>query len=121
MVPGSSGAPEYRGAVLTDLDLSTARDASLWGVVGLVVIALIAVWLVKQVVTKVLSVVVLLALAGLLWSQRVELNDCATEVRATIDSQFTGDTTCTFFGQTVTVPGLRREVPGLPVNTTVPG
>lgn len=94
--------------MLSDLNLDTARNASLWGVVGLVVVALLAIWLVKAVVTKVLSVLVLLALAGLLWSQRVELNDCADEVRATISAGLVDDTTCTFFGRDVTVPGLRQ-------------
>jgi hypothetical protein len=86
-------------------DLETARNASLFTVAGAIVLALLAVWLVKQVVTKVLSVVILLALAGLVWSQRAELLDCVDTVRDTIDQSLGPDTTCTFFGQDVTIPG----------------
>lgn len=97
--------------MLGDFDLETVRNGSLWGVLVLVLVALVAVWVVKQVVTKVLTVVVLLALAGLLWSQRVELNDCANSLSETVTSGFTSDTTCTFFGRDVTVPGLIQQSP----------
>ena len=87
-------------------DLDTAKNSSFFTVAGAVLLALAAVWLVKQVVTKVLSVVVLLAIAGLVWSQRAELTDCADEVRANWTAPGAVDaTTCTFFGQDVKVPG----------------
>ena len=86
-------------------DLETAKNTSLFTVAGAVLLALAAVWLVKQVVTKVLTVVVLLAIAALVWSQRTELTDCADQVRATMSAGLVPDTTCTFFGQGITVPG----------------
>jgi hypothetical protein len=103
-------------------DLDTAKNASLFTVAGAVLLALAAVWLVKQVVTKVLTVVVLLAIAGLVWSQRAELTDCADNVRDTIDAGLAPDTTCTFFGQDVTVPGRDTliGVPTDPSTTTIP-
>ena len=94
-----------RAFAVFGFDLDTAKNTSLFTVTGAVLIALAAVWLVKQVVTKVLSVVVLLAIAGLVWSQRTELTDCADEVRTTIGAGAYDDTTCTFFGQDVTIPG----------------
>ena len=99
-------------------DLETAKDTSLYTVAGAVLLALVAVWLVKQVVTKVLSVVVLLAIAALVWSQRAELTDCADTVRQTVAAGAVDDTTCTFFGQDITVPGRNtitgNDVPGAP-------
>jgi hypothetical protein len=90
-------------------DLDTAKNASIYTVAGAILLALAAVWLVKQVVTKVLTVAILLAIAGLVWTQRAELTDCADEVRAswttTATTGTTVDTMCTFFGQDVTVPG----------------
>ena len=59
----------------------------------------------KHVVTKVLTVAVLLALAFIVYSQRTELVDCADSVNATLAAGLAPDTTCTFFGQDVTVPG----------------
>ena len=90
-------------------DLDTAKNTSIYTVAGAILLALGAVWLVKQVVTKVLTVAILLAIAGLVWTQRTELTDCADEVRAswttTGTTGVTADTTCTFFGQGVTIPG----------------
>lgn len=86
-------------------DLDTAKNSSLYTVAVAVLLALAAVWLVKQVVTKVLTVAVLLAIAGLVWSQRAELTDCADDVRATIAAGAFDETTCNFFGQDVTIPG----------------
>ena len=90
---------------LLAFDFETAKNTSLWTVSVAVVLALVAVWVVKEVVKKVLTVVILLAIAGLAWSQRAELTDCADQVRTTIDAGAVPDTTCTFFGQAVTVPG----------------
>lgn len=90
---------------MSGFDLDTARNASLWTVAGAVLLALVAVWVVKQVVTKVLTVVILLAIAALVWSQRAELVDCADHVRVTVEQGLAPDTTCTFFGRDVTIPG----------------
>ena len=54
-------------------DFETAKNTSLWTVSVAVLLALLAVWLVKEVVKKVFTVVILLAIAGLAWSQRAEL------------------------------------------------
>jgi hypothetical protein len=98
-------------------ELETAKNTSLWTVSVAVVLALLAVWIVKEVVKKVLTVVILLAIAGLAWSQRTELTACADEVRTTLDAGAQPDTTCTFFGQDVTVPG-RTTLLGPDVSTT---
>lgn len=100
-------------------DLDTAKNASLWAVAAAVLLALGAVWLVKEVVKKVLTVGILLAIAGLAWSQRAELTDCADEVRANWDAGVADDTTCTFFGRDVDIPGRGVLVDG-PSSTTVP-
>ena len=62
-------------------DFETAKNTSLWTVSVAVLLALVAVWVVKEVVKKVFTVVILLAIAGLAWSQRAELTDCADEVQ----------------------------------------
>jgi hypothetical protein len=92
-------------AAVHAFDFETAKNTSLWTVAVAVLLALLAVWVVKEVVKKVLTVVILLAIAGLAWSQRAELTDCADQVQATIAAGGVPDTTCTFFAQDVTVPG----------------
>jgi hypothetical protein len=101
-------------------ELDTAKNTSLFTVTGAIVLALAAVWLVKQVVTKVLTVVILLAVAALVWSQRAELTDCADEVRANWTTAIATDaTTCTFFGQDVTIPSRDSILgPSTPTTTT---
>jgi hypothetical protein len=105
-------------------DLDTAKNTSIYTVTGAILLALAAVWLVKQVVTKVLTVAILLAIAGLVWTQRTELTDCADEVRAswtTVAPGASADTMCTFFGQDVTIPGRPAILdPNTPTTTTVP-
>lgn len=59
-------------------DFETAKNTSLWTVSVAVLLALLAVWLVKEVVKKVFTVVILLAIAGLAWSQRAELTAVPT-------------------------------------------
>ena len=101
------------------LTLDTAENTSLWTVLGAILLALAAVWLVKAVVTKVLTVGLLLALAGLVWSQRSELTECADNVEAMIAQNLNPDMSCTFFGREVTIPGRDTLLgPGSP--TTVP-
>lgn len=104
-------------------DLDTAKNTSIYTVTGAILLALAAVWLVKQVVTKVLTVAILLAIAGLVWTQRTELTDCADEVRAswtTVAPGTSADTMCTFFGQDVTIPGRPAILdPNTPTTTTV--
>jgi len=100
--------------------LDTARTMSLWTVAGAILLALAAVWLVKQVVTKVLTVVILLAVAGLVWSQRAELTDCADNVQASIAQALADDTTCTFFGRDVTLPGRDRLLGDDPASGVTP-
>ncbi len=102
-------------------DFETAKNASLWTVAAAVLLALVTVWVVKEVVKKVFTVVILLAIAGLAWSQRAELTACADEVQDTVDALAVPDTSCTFFGQEVTVPGRATLLgPGQTTTTTVP-
>lgn len=104
-------------------ELDTAKNTGIYTIAGAILLALAAVWLVKQVVTKVLTVGILLAIAGLVWSQRTELTDCADDVRAswttTGTTGVTADTMCTFFGQDVTIPGRPAIIsPDAPTTTT---
>ncbi len=75
-----------------------------------VVLALLAVVAVKVLVngtTRLVSLAVLVGLGVAVWTQRQALQDCAAEVRSEADLAVTGGTdaraTCTFFGIEVTV------------------
>lgn len=80
------------------LTLEQAKTIGI-GLAGLFVVgAVLSLWLVTKILKKLLLVVVLMVLAGVVWSQRASLEDCADRVEAE------GRTaTCTFFGRDVTI------------------
>ena len=89
------------------LSLDTVRDTAIVVVGGAVVAAIVLTWVLKAVLWKVLSIVVLGVLAAVVWSQRTSVQECADQVRATLSvdglDETTADATCTFFGRDVTV------------------
>ncbi|MET0324933.1 MAG: hypothetical protein ABW219_06900, partial [Ilumatobacteraceae bacterium] len=58
---------------------------------------------IKTIVAKLLTVAVLALLALVVWTQRVDVGECADRVGVTLAAGAVDDTTCTFFGQDVTV------------------
>jgi hypothetical protein len=85
------------------LDLATVRNVAFVVIAVAVLLALVTAYLVKAVVGKVVSIVLLGGLAVLVWSQRQSLQDCADRVGTTLGAGAVDDTTCTFFGRDVTV------------------
>lgn len=90
------------GSVLA-LSFETARDSALAIVAGAVVLAVVLAAVAKAVVSKLMALVVLAAVAVVVWSQRAAVQDCADRVGATLSAGAVDDTTCTFFGREVTV------------------
>ncbi len=93
------------------ITLETARNIAIAVVVLFVVGAIAAAWLMKTIVQKVAVIVILLALAFAVWSQRTSLEDCADKVQENFELAGTDvsliDTECTFFGFTVTISDPR--------------
>lgn len=85
------------------LDIDAAKNIASGMSVGSIVIAVAALWLVKNMVMRVISVVLLLALGFGSYSQRANIIDCADRVRATAGTQAVS---CTFFGQSVEIPSV---------------
>jgi uncharacterized membrane protein YqjE len=64
--------------------------------IGLIVVAmLISVKLAMNATKRIITVVIALALAGAIWSQRSNLDGCISEVRDASDADVAS---CTFFG-----------------------
>ncbi len=93
------------------ITLETARNIAIAVVVLFVMGAVAAAWLMKTIVQKVAVIVILLALAFAVWSQRTSLEDCADKVQENFELAGTDvsliDTECTFFGFTVTISDPR--------------
>jgi|GEM_PF-1626888 hypothetical protein len=72
--------------------------------VAFVVLAVVAALVVKAAVVRLVSLVIASVLAGLVWSQRASLAECADRVQAEVAADGVDvDTTCTIFGRTVRV------------------
>jgi len=83
------------------LTVDFAKNLATGVSVSSVVMALLALRLVKSIVMKVLTTVLLLAVGLAFYFQRAELSDCAEKVEA---SASTGEAaTCTFFGKDITI------------------
>jgi protein-S-isoprenylcysteine O-methyltransferase Ste14 len=87
------------------LTLDEAKTIGAVVVVALVGLAIAAAWVMKEVMQKVVLVVILGLLALLVWTQRASLDECADKVR---EGRLTGvDTTCSFFGLDVKINTAR--------------
>lgn len=93
------------GSLSVTFDLDTARNLASGLTVGSVVLALVALMVLKNMVMRFVTVVLLLALGFGSYSQRANITDCAARVRAAAGQQ---TATCTFFGQTVEVPAALK-------------
>ena len=89
------------------ITVSDARNIALAVIVVLVVAMAVMAWLVKSLVMKLVAVAVLGGLAVAVWSQREALQECADRIEArAAEGAIADETTCTIFGQEVTVPGI---------------
>ena len=93
------------------LSLDAAKNIAIAVVVVFVLGSLLAAWVMKTIVQKAVAVVVLLAFAFAVYTQRTSLQDCADKVKGNFERAGTSvtvaDTDCSFFGVTVTVKDPR--------------
>lgn len=89
------------------ITLETARNVAVLVALGLVVGAFVAAWIIRKLVAKALTAVVLAGLAVVVWSQKDSLDECADRVKTTLAAGAVDDTTCTFLGRDVTVKSPR--------------
>ena len=85
------------------INVDTAKNIASGVSVGTVVVALLAIRLVKNMLVRVVTIVALLAIGLASYSQRTNIVDCANKVKANAG---TTTTHCTFFGQDVEIPSV---------------
>jgi ABC-type nickel/cobalt efflux system permease component RcnA len=85
------------------LDLDTAKNLASGVSIGSAVLAVLMLIIVKNMVMRVVTMVLFLALGFMSYSQRANITDCAKKVQATAGQSAVS---CTFFGQDVEVPAL---------------
>lgn len=95
---------------MPDLTLGEAKTIAAVVVVVLIVLALVAAWIMKEVMQKVAVVVILGLLALLVWTQRASLQECADNVAAIRSFDLAEeDTTCTLFGRDIEIDTSRSS------------
>ncbi len=81
------------------LTVDTAKNIAILVLAAVLVAGVLAVKITKTVTQKAVAVVIVLCIGLGVWTQRTNVTDCAEQVRSGQESS----TTCTFFGQEVTV------------------
>jgi uncharacterized membrane protein len=112
IVPGRPRGLAYSALVL-GITLDQATTIAVIVTTGLVVGAVASFWVMKSLVQKLITAVLLALLAFAVWSQRTALQDCADKVVASYqrsaDDDAIEDTECSFFGVSITIPDPRSE------------
>jgi hypothetical protein len=85
------------------IDAETLKRLALGLSGGSLLIGLILMKVVSSVVGKLISMAFFVALALGVFSQRAQIVDCVDAVKSQATAVLTVETTCTFFGQDVTV------------------
>ena len=85
------------------INVDTAKNIASGVSVGTVVIALLAIRLVKNMLVRIVTIVALLAIGLASYSQRTNIVDCANKVKANAG---VSTTQCKFFGQGVEIPSV---------------
>jgi uncharacterized membrane protein YfcA len=88
------------------LTLQSAKNIAIGIILGLVLLSLLIAKFMANVTKKIIVLVVLVLLVVLVWSQRSSLETCADKVRAG-----SGEATCNFFGNDVTVSAPLPDAP----------
>jgi hypothetical protein len=84
-------------------DANTLQNIALGLSGASLVIAVILMKVISSIVGKIISAAVFVAIALAGYSQRAEISACAEKVENQATATATIDTTCTFFGQEITV------------------
>ncbi len=96
--------------ILAVTDANTLKNAALGLSGAALVVAVILMKVISNIVGKVISTVVLVAIALVGYSQRTEITDCVNKVKAESTTAATSSVSCTFFGQDIEVklPSLSK-------------
>jgi uncharacterized membrane protein len=91
---------------MTALTVDQAKNAAVIAVVVLVVLSIASAMIIKNIVGKIISIVLFAGLALGAYTQRANLKSCADKAQTQIEANATNPSlTCTFFGREIKVGG----------------
>jgi high-affinity Fe2+/Pb2+ permease len=96
--------PTAYGSSMTAMTVESAKNIGIAVAIGLIIVMVLMAWLIRNVLTKLICVLIVGGLAFGVWTQRSSLEDCAQKVK---DRGALGDTsgaTCSFLGADIDVP-----------------
>ncbi len=85
----------------------SAKQFGLYAIIGIIVLGIVSMIVVRKIVGKIISLVIMLGLAATLYGQRNAIDDCVNKLKGSASGVVTGsivDPTCRFFGTDVKVP-----------------
>lgn len=85
------------------IDLESAKKLALGLIVLFAVLSVVSAVIIKNITTKIISIVLMVGLALGVWTQRTNLQDCADTARERAAVGVTTGLSCTFFGTDVTI------------------
>lgn len=83
--------------------LDTFKNAAMGLSVVSLVVAVVLLKVISGIIGRIVSTVLLVAVALVGYSQRAEITDCITKVKSASSLEAVSDPRCTFFGQEFTV------------------
>jgi hypothetical protein len=89
--------------IWSSINVDTVKNLALGLSGASLLVGLVMMKVVSSIVGKIVSLVVFLAIALAGYSQRAAVIDCANSVKDQASATASVDTTCTFFGQDITV------------------
>jgi uncharacterized membrane protein len=85
------------------IDYDDAKKMAIGLIVVFVVLSVVSAIVIKNITTKLVSALLLAGFALGAWTQRTNLQDCATEAREKAAVGITSGLTCNFFGNDITI------------------
>ncbi len=89
--------------IIAATDADTLKNAAMGLSVVSLVVAVVLMKVISGMVGRLISTVILVAIALVGYSQRAEISDCVDKVKAEANLEMATSISCTFFGQDVTV------------------
>lgn len=96
--------------IIAATDADTLKNAAMGLSAASLIVAVILLKVISGIIGRVISTVVLVAIALVGYSQRTEISDCVNKVKSEANLEMATSISCTFFGQdiSVKVPQLNK-------------
>ena len=89
--------------IIAAINADTLKNAAMGLSATSLLVAVILLKVISGIVGRVISTVVLVAIALVGYSQRTEISDCVNKVKSESNLEMATSISCTFFGQDITV------------------